>query len=385
MTSRSPAVIFSDNNPSRSNGGEELVLRETLLGLAARRWPCLLAYHEWGDLVPEYEAAGIECRRFDLAPVRPKFPGRFASSVAAQALWARRAGVQLLHCNSFNRAAHAAIIKRLGGFPAICHLHVSPPEYLSRQYRWGLRQLEGFFAVSDCAAEQWSKTLRIPRERIAVLYNPVDTDRFRPDEKARELARRELGIADDCVVLGYCGRVIQQKGVDVLLRAMAKLASDHRAMKFLVIGGDAQNVALCGERLEPRLRALARELGVAERVSFLGIRHDVERWYNAMDIVVAPSVSSEGFGLVVAEALACGRPAVASRIGGIPEILSGPLRELLVPPNDDEALAAVLRRLVDDPRRREQLGKLGREIVERKFGLALYLDRFEHLLHGMLQ
>ena len=359
-------------------------MRQTLTGLAARGWRCLLAYHEWGDLIPGYEAVGIECRRFDLTPVQLRYPGRFVVSVARQALWARREGVRLLHYNSYFRAAYAATVKLLGGFPAICQFHLPAPDYLSRQYRWGLQQLEGFIAVSDCTATEWSKTLNVPRERIAVLYNPIDTTRFRSDEEARESARRELGIADDCVVLGYCGRVIREKGVDVLFRAMARLDAEHRAIKLLVIGSDAQNVTLHGERLEPELKMLAQQLGIGERVDFLGMRCDVERYYNAMDVLVLPSICSEAFGLTVAEALACGRPVVASRVGGIPEILSGPLDELLVPPNDDEALAAALGRLVGDPQRRTEIGKSGREIVKKRFGLPMYLDQFEHLLQGML-
>jgi glycosyltransferase involved in cell wall biosynthesis len=379
-----PAILFSDYHPSRFNGGEELVLRASVLGLAARGWRCLLAYHEWGDLIPDYQAAGVACRQFDLNPARRGQPWRFAASVAQQALWARREGVRLLHCNSYFRAAHAGAIKRFGGFPAVCQFHLPAPDYLSRQYRWGLRQFEGLIAVSDCTAAEWSRTLDIPRERIAVLHNPIDTNRFRPDDEARGSVRHEFGIPDDCVVLGYCGRLIREKGVDVLLRAMARLVADHRTIRLLVIGSDAQNITLHGERLEPELKALALQLGIADRVEFLGVRSDVERCYNAMDVLVLPSICSEAFGLTVAEALACGRPVIASRVGGIPEILSGALDELLVPPNDVPALTAALDRLTGDPQMRAQLGRLGRELVVRKFRTALFLDGLERIFERTL-
>jgi glycosyltransferase involved in cell wall biosynthesis len=380
--SRLPAVLFSDHNPSRANGGEELVLRQALLGLSARGWRCLLAYHEWGDLVPEYQAAGIECRQFDLTQARLDSPWRFASSVARQVLWARRERVELYHCNSYFRAAHAAAVKRLGGFPAICHFHIPSPDYLSRQYRWGLQQLEGLIAVSARTASEWSRTLQVPTGRIDVLHNPIDTARFRPDAAARKSTRCELGVGDDCVVIGYCGRLIREKGVDVLIRALARLVAEKRDLKLVVLGSDGQNVVLHGEPLEPKLKLLAQELGVA--VAFLGARPDVERWYNAMDIVVAPSVYSEPFGLVVAEALACGRPVIASRVGGIPEIMTGPLDEYLVPPNDVEALAAILRRLIGDPQRRAQAGRIGRDTVDNNFGIALFLDRLEQIFTRIL-
>jgi glycosyltransferase involved in cell wall biosynthesis len=373
------AVVFSDRNPSRSNGGEELVLREALLGLAARGWRCLLAYHEWGDLIPEYEAAGIGCRRFDLTAVRLQNPWRFASSVTQQVLWARRQGVGLYHCNSYFRAAHAAAVKHLGGVPAICHFHIPPPEYLSRQYRWGLKQLDEFVAVSRCTAAEWSQALSVPQERVAVLHNPIDTTRFRPDPDARKSARGELGVADDCIVIGFCGRLIEEKGPDVLIRAAARLVAQHQPIKLLILGSDAQNIILHGRPFEPTLRRLARELGIADRVNFLGGRHDVERWYNAADLMTAPSLFSDSFGLVVAEALACGRPVIASRIGGIPEIMSGPLDEFLVPPNDIDALAVALHRLISDPERRAQVGRIGQEIVAKNFGVGLFLDRLEQI------
>ena len=371
------AILFSDHHPSRSNGGEELVLRQAMLGLAARGWRGLLAYHEWGDLVPEYEAAGIACRRFDLSPARLDNPWRFAASVSRQVLWARREGVRLLHCNSYFRAAHAGAVKSFGGFPAICQFHLPAPAYLSRQYRWGLQQLNGYIAVSTCTAREWSGTLDVSSERIEVLHNPIDTGRFRPDDEARASARREIGADADCIVIGYCGRLIEEKGIDVLIRATARLIAEHRDIRLIVVGSDAQNVSLHGEPLAPKLDTLARQFGIADHVDFLGARGDAERWYNAMDILVLPSTCSEAFGLTVAEALACRRPAVASRVGGIPEILSGPLDELLVPPGDGEALAAVLKRLIDDPERRARLGQIGREIVQRKFSVSLFLDRLE--------
>ena len=383
MVPELPVTLFSDHNPSRYQGGEELVLRNTLLGLAARGWRCLLAYHEWGDLVPEYEAAGIACRQFDLTPARVNHPLTFLGSVTGQALWARSQGVRLLHCNSYFRAAHAAAIRSLGGFPAICHLHNPPPDYLSRQYRWGLQRLDGFIAVSDQTAAEWSRALHIPRAHWSVLHNGIDLNRFRPDSHARQSARSEIDAAPSTAIIGYCGRLIRDKGIDVLLRAVAKLTGLD--VRVVVLGSDAQNVRLYGARLEPELKELAAQLGLADRTIFLGARHDVERWYNAFDILAVPSVYSDPLPLAVVEGLACGVAVVASRIGGIPELLGGPLGELLVPSRDEVALAATLRRLIDDPKRRVELGSLGRSVAEREFGMSRFLDGIEAIMCEQMQ
>lgn len=384
MTGHPQTVLFNDLHPSRCNGGEEQVLRQVILGLAARGWRCLLAYQDWGDLIPEYQVAGIECRQFSLEAGRLVAPGPFVKSIAQQVFWARRERVRLLHCNSYNRASMTAVAKILSGVPAICHLHLEPPEYLSRQYRWGLNQLERFIAVSAWSAAVWSQTLGLPRERFAVLHNAIDTSRFRPDDDARATARQKIGAGPDCFVIGYCGRIVRGKGVDLLVRAVAPLANKNPAIKLLVIGSDAQNILHYREPLVPMLKELAGQLGIAHNVTFLGARTDVERWYNAMDVLVVPAIAAEPFGLVVAEALACGLPAIASRVGGIPEVLNGALDELLVPPNDVDALIAALQRMIDDPERRSRFGALGRDAVKKNLAIPPYLDRLGQLLQGML-
>ena len=377
-----PAILFSDRKPSRCNGGgEELILREILLGLVQRGWRCLLAYHEWGELIPEYEMAGVSCRRFYLDPATLRQASGFGASVIGQALWARREGVVLYHCNSYFRAFHALAVKRLGGFAATCHFHIPPPEhYVSRQYRWGLERMDGLIAVSGRLASEWSRALGMARDRIVVLHNGIDTNRFRPDGAARASGRRALGVADDCFVIGYCGRLIPQKGAEMLVRAVAQLAPAHPAIKLLIVGSDIQSLHHQPERLEPQLRALAQRLGIVDRTDFLGTRRDVERWYNAMDVLVVPSLYSDPLPTVVLEGLACGRPVVGSRMGGIPEMLAGPLAQLLVPADDVDALAATLQRLARDPQWRAGMGRLGREAVERDFRVSVFLDRFEHLL-----
>ena len=378
------AILFNDWHPSHLNGGEEQVLRQVMLGLAGRGWRCLLAYHEWGDFIPEYEAAGMECRQFDLSAARPKAPARLLKSALSQLTWARRERVGLLYCNSYARAPVTAIAKMIGSLPAVCHLHLEPPSYLSRQYRWGLGRIGRFIAVSDWSAAQWTAELGLPAKQFAALHNPIDTSRFRPDADARAAARQELGLDSDDFVIGYCGRLVRGKGVDVLVRAAAPLMRRDSAVKLLIIGSDAQNILHYDEPVVPVIKALAVELGIADQVTFLGVRPDVERWYNAMDTLVAPVTDVEPFCLVVAEALACGRPAIASRLGGIPEILQGSLSELMVPPSDVDALAGALQRMLEDTPRRDRLGTLGRRFVQANFALQPYLDRLEHLVEEIV-
>ena len=139
----------------------------------------------------------------------------------------------------------------------------------------------------------------------------VNLDLFRPI--AKEDARRQLGLSDDDRILLFVGRIEPLKGVDILLGAAAQLEGDSDCF-VLVVGGDSTDRQ--GE--VAHLRGLASELGIAERVNFMGaVDHErLPLFYSAADICVMPSFY-ESFGLVALEAMACGTPVVASRVGGL--------------------------------------------------------------------
>ena len=166
-------------------------------------------------------------------------------------------------------------------------------------------------------------------DRVRVIPPGVDLERFTPD---RDGARRRLGVPPERPLLVSARRLVPRMGLDVLVRAMSRLPEGVH----LVVAGD-------GPEGEP-LRQAAVALGVHDRVHLLGRIDDAELvdWYRAADVAVLPSLSLEGFGLVALEALACGTPVVASRVGGLPEVV-GPLDPgLVVEPGDPEALAARL-------------------------------------------
>jgi D-inositol-3-phosphate glycosyltransferase len=151
-----------------------------------------------------------------------------------------------------------------------------------------------------------------PPERVAIIPPGVDTNRFRPLDQAR--CRAKLGIGGERVLL-YVGRLERLKGVDILLRAMSQL--EHPAgVKLLIIGGSANSPELA------RLQRVAKDLRIDRQVRFLGtVPHaELPVYYNAADVCVLPSYY-ESFGLAALEAAACGKPVVASRVGGLPSVV----------------------------------------------------------------
>jgi glycosyltransferase involved in cell wall biosynthesis len=209
-------------------------------------------------------------------------------------------------------------------------------------------------------------------DRVTVIPNGVDLERFRPGVGAGAL-RRELGTAPEVALLATTVQLAAIKGLDVLLAAMASL--DRTDLVLALIGRGKE---------EPDLRRRAAALGMEGRVRFLGFRADVHLLLEDADVVVHPSIAGgEGLPNSVIECLAKGKALVATGVGGVPEAVDDGVEGLLVPPGDPGALAGALARLLEDPALRERLGRAARLRAEREFGDTLMVGRLEALLEGM--
>jgi D-inositol-3-phosphate glycosyltransferase len=192
------------------------------------------------------------------------------------------------------------------------------------------------------------------RSRIAVVPCGVDTELFRPGDRAQ--ARRDLGLGRGPVVL-YVGRLEPIKGLDTLLDAVGQLRAGGLALELLVVGGDGDE-ASAGHEAE--LRRRIRTLGLADCVRFLGMQPQdrLRAYYVAADATVLPSYY-ESFGMVALEAMACGSPVVGSRVGGLTTTIRDGVTGHLVPEGDVQALAQRLSDVITDPDAGERLGREG--------------------------
>jgi D-inositol-3-phosphate glycosyltransferase len=196
-----------------------------------------------------------------------------------------------------------------------------------------------------------------PAHKIEIIPCGVDLERFRPLDRAA--ARSMLGLSGERIIL-FVGRIEPLKGVDILLRAFAML-EDQSSVRLAIVGGDGGKDKEVG-----KLRALARELGVGQRVTFLGsLDHSLlPQVYAAADVCVVPSYY-ESFGLVALEAMACGRPVIASRVGGLQSTVRDGETGFLIPWHCPEPFAEHLELLLRNERLREQFGRAARQAVER--------------------
>ncbi len=217
--------------------------------------------------------------------------------------------------------------------------------------------------------------------RVDVLYPGVDVDRFTPEGPDYRTA---LSL-EDRPILGTLSRLVERKGLDMVLKALPHILEEFPRALYLVVGEGPDRA---------RLEALARESGVDESVHFAGeaAEEALADWFRTCDVFVLPSreiPSSghvEGFGIVFLEAGACGRPVVGGRSGGVVEAVQDDVSGLLVNPGDAGDLAQVLLRLLRDPERARALGQAGRARVERSFtwerALAPFGDFLDELGAG---
>lgn len=267
--------------------------------------------------------------------------------LAAFAAQARRSAhsVELVDAHFALYAWPCLLVPSLRRLPLVVHFHGpwaaefvangEPPGVRTRLRRAlersVYRRADAFVTLSDAFKQVLVDDFGVAPERVHVLGAGVELDRFSPGDRGG--ARNALGIAGSTWTAVAVRRLDPRMGLDVLLRAWADVDIDDRV---LLIAGDGPS--------GPSLRALADELGLGDRVRFLG-RVSEERLpdlYRAADVAVVPSVALEGFGLVVLEALGCGVPVVGTAVGGLGETLAVLDPSLVVPPGDPAALAARL-------------------------------------------
>jgi glycosyltransferase involved in cell wall biosynthesis len=226
--------------------------------------------------------------------------------------------------------------------PVIVTVHGSDINYYTRRNprNWvaaifticGLRHATAIIAVSE-DLKQKVAALGVPEHRITVLPAGIPESLFFPRGEKRAL-RRQLQLPENDILFLYVGNFVRVKGLEFLLKAFARVHTRLPQATLLMVGdGEA----------EAALKQLANTIGIDQHIIWAGrkLHAEIPFWMSAADLLVLPSLS-EGYGLVLVEALACGTPVIASRVGGIPEILISPDFGEMAPPGDSEALAQAM-------------------------------------------
>lgn len=208
--------------------------------------------------------------------------------------------------------------------------------------------------------------------RLLKIHSGVDMDRFSKIKEAKGVFKKRLGISDTDLTVGYVGWLMHVKAPHILMDAMMEVWEEFPQTLLLFVGKGP---------LENRLKRLAKDRGIDNKVRFLGWRRDIEKIMPALDVFALPSLN-EGMGRVLVEAMCCGIPIVASKVGGITELVRNGENGYLVEPGNVNSLSHAIKQLLRDERLRERMGKRGKEIAREYSSegmIQLLSDLYENL------
>jgi glycosyltransferase involved in cell wall biosynthesis len=333
-------------------GGAEQALLLLLGGLDTGGWEVTLVHHEAPGVEKLFErAATLGAATWAIPPMPLGLRG--ARRVPSFVRELRRRGPNIFHAHLTGPLAckfglAAAVLARIPGVVATQHLFFEMGLTTASvlQLRLLAQGVDRYLAVSRHTAEQLRRTLRVPKGKLTVVPNAVETNAFAGGDGL------DAHLRDGPIVLS-AARLHEQKGLRYLLDAVPHVPG----ARFVLAGEGPERESL---------EAQSEGQGISSRVSFLGARSDVPALLEGCDVFVLPSLY-EGLPLSVLEAMAAGKPVVATRIGGTDEAVVDGETGLLVPPRDSRALAAALTTLLADPARARAMGEAGRERVRRRF------------------
>jgi glycosyltransferase involved in cell wall biosynthesis len=326
----------------------------------------------WPTVIPEIVTA------FSLAP-------RDARALVKLYALIRREKPHIVHTHTAKAGFLGRVAARLAGVPVIVHTfhgHVLHGYYGPMKNEL-LRRVEQSLAwVSDrlvTVSEQVKNELVgygiAKAEKISVVPLGFDLDPFLNSHAQQGEFRREMGLSDEHKLVGIVGRIFPIKNHALFLESAARIAAQEPAARFVVVGDGV---------FRPNLENQARELGITDRVLFTGWRRDLPRIYADLNVLVVSS-DNEGTPVSAIEAMASSRPVVATRVGGLPDLIEDQKTGRLVPPRDAEALGSAVLDLLNNRQTACELGQNAMEAVRQRFTVQRLLSDMDHLYTELLE
>ena len=364
-------LIVLENEPSSRRGGQELSLIDICQGLYQRGHKVSLLYTKSGDLLEQYQSFCSDTHFVDKYRLTLQNPAQFFASLVKAAQSIKTQPESLVYINQYQESFFGYGFAYLKRIPLVCHLRLPPPSILGIQSRLGLYGAKQLITTSQYTQADWIAA-GFSSNKIKTVYNGINLKKFQP----RQGRPVDSSRPDDSKVIAYVGRLDKVKGLETLLKAIALLQSEEPRLHLLIAG----KPLIQNAHYQDFLHQLACQLDIAANVEFLGHISNPAEVYRASNLVVLPSVWAEPFGRSLLEAMACGVPVVASRVGGIPEVLSGEFAQDLFQPGDAKDLAAKLRYRLNWQTQDPTLGQRCRDYVCDRFSLSRAVEGVEKVM-----
>jgi len=355
-------VLLLESSPNWG-GQEDRLLREAVW-MQKNGHRVILACNDSAAIIGRAGAAGVEVRAI---PFRANvdLPG-----LNALARLVRRERPDVIHAHS-SKDAWFSFYFHLAGVPVVRSRHMTLPDVMPRGrrfiYRHGSRRL---IAAAKFIADTMRDSLGVPGDRIDVIGECVDTEEFSPGDGSA--FRREFGIAESAPLFGIVAMLRGEKGHDTFLRAARRVLASRPDARFVIVGSTTPG-NIVEAQIEEILAAEFAQLS-SSPVTMTGFRRDIPQIMRALDCLVVPS-RHEAQTLVIPQAFATAKPAIGSRVGGIPEILQDEVNGFLVEPENKNEVADRMLRIAGDKVRAQRLGRAGREFAERELAVDIKMEQ----------
>lgn len=287
-------------------------------------------------------------------------------------IFLKSASIDVLHTNSMLAHFYGAIACRLAGTKCLWHIQdIVDPRQALGLFKKGLNFAGRWLphrivVISEAVGKMFDGGTK---KKVKIVYNGTDLQKFNSSVSGNSV-REEFGIQPDEFVAGIVGRIVHWKGHKEFLLAGKQLLNRAAHVKFLIVG----DTSFGQESYLHEVKNFAKNLGIQDSVIFTGFREDTPEIFSALDVLVNASTLPEPFGLTIIEAMATGKPVIATDGGGVPEIVVEGVTGKLVPMKDADLLAKAMIELIENPGERKEMGRAARERVENYFLIESFVE-----------
>ncbi len=291
--------------------------------------------------------------------------------------------IDILHVHTSPEHWIGAIASSLSGHSValIRTRHIVVPvknNYLNR-YLF-TKKTDKIITVAETIKKNYFNNGRYDSSKIFTIHDGIDIERFKPIDRGMKI-REEFGIAPDAYLIGKIARFAKVKGHEYFFKAMSIVSKEFPNVMALLVGSGG--VKSHAEEME-RIKRLVRECGLDKIVLFAGFRKDIPEILSSIDLFVLSSIGSEGSSRGTLEAMAMGKPVVATRVGVLPELVEEGVTGYVVPPKDPDPMAGAIIKMIKDREKAREMGRRGREIVLKNFTEDIMLEKTEKLYYEAL-
>ncbi len=297
------------------------------------------------------------------------------SSIFSLVRLIKKKNINIIHCNSHGVNPYGVIAGKFTNAKVICHLRDIIT--LDKIKKYFINYSDKIITISNFQRKIFTNYPKL-KEKIYLIYNGIDVSFFNRCKKTEILDfKRRFNIKENDFLVGCVGQISSLKGQEYLIKAMPLVLKEIPNVKFLLCGNVRR------ERDKGKIEHLAEQLNVKKSVIFLGWQEDLPIVYSSLDILAFPTLK-EAFGRVAVEAMACEVPVIATKVGGVPEVVEDGKTGILIDSEEHIQLADAIIRLLNDSKMRKNMGEEGRKRVKENFNIMKVVNDVENIYDALL-